>query len=157
MREALKVLLSGKVEYEGEIMGGGNDALALSVFQKALKGDVQAFKEICDTVGEKLKDMIELEDIRVQNIEINFVDKSRPVEKEEQAVEEQQDLSEMQAKEDEKQAVIDGLQAKVKALKEELKFYRDKVDGAFGYEKKTNTPVKVNALYDNCEGIKFKK
>lgn len=37
--------------------------------------------------------MIELEDTRVQNIEINFVDKSRPVEKEEQA-EEKQDLSE---------------------------------------------------------------
>ncbi len=129
----------------------------MSVFQKALKGDVQAFKEIRDTVGEKLKDMIELEDIRVQNIEINFVDKSRPVEEEEQAVEEQQDLSEIQAKEDEKQAVIDGLQAKVKALEEEIKFYKDKVDGAFGYEAKTNTPVKVNALYDNCDGIKFKR
>lgn len=63
-------------EYEGEQMGG-NDALALSVFNKALKGDVQAFKEIRDTVGEKPKDMIELEDTRVQNIEINFVDKSR--------------------------------------------------------------------------------
>ncbi len=62
IREALKALLSGKVEYEGEQMGG-NDALALSVFNKALKGDVQ--------------DTIELEDTRVQNVEINFVDKSR--------------------------------------------------------------------------------
>lgn len=76
IREALKALLSGKVEYEGETMGG-NDALALSVFNKALKGDVQAFKEIRDTVGEKPKDTIELEDTRVQNIEINFVDKSK--------------------------------------------------------------------------------
>lgn len=76
IRDALKALLFGKVEYEGKQMGG-NDALALSVFNKALKGDVQAFKEIRDTVGEKPKDMIELEDTRVQNIEINFVDKSR--------------------------------------------------------------------------------
>ena len=76
IRDALKALLSGKVEYEGEQMGG-NDALALSAFNKALKGDVQAFKEIRDTVGEKPKDMIELEDTRVQNIEINFVDKSK--------------------------------------------------------------------------------
>lgn len=76
IREALKALLSGKVEYEGEQMGG-NDALALSVFNKALKGDVQAFKEIRDTVGEKPKDTIEFEDTRVQNVEINFVDKSR--------------------------------------------------------------------------------
>lgn len=76
IRDALKALLSGKVEYEGEQMGG-NDALALSVFNKALKGDVQAFKEIRDTVGEKPKDMIELEDTKVQNIEINFVDKSK--------------------------------------------------------------------------------
>lgn len=56
---------------------GSNDALALSVFNKALKGDVQAFKEIRDTVGEKPKDTIELEDTRVKNIEINFVDKSK--------------------------------------------------------------------------------
>ncbi len=76
IRDALKILLSGKIEYEGETMGG-NDALVLNVFQKALKGDVHAFKEIRDTVGEKPKDTIELEDTRVQNVEINFVDKSR--------------------------------------------------------------------------------
>lgn len=83
IRDALKALLSGKVEYEGEQMGG-NDAIALSVFNKALKGDVQAFKEIRDTVGEKPKDTIELEDTRVQNIQINFVDKSKKRELEEQ-------------------------------------------------------------------------
>lgn len=58
IREALKALLSGKVEHNGEIMQG-NDAIALSVFEKALSGDVQAFKEIRDTVGEKPVDKVE--------------------------------------------------------------------------------------------------
>ena len=58
IREALKALLSGKAEYNGELMLG-NDAIALSVFNKALNGDVQAFKEIRDTVGEKPVDRLE--------------------------------------------------------------------------------------------------
>lgn len=58
IREALKALLSGKAEYNGELMLG-NDAIALSVFNKALNGDVQAFKEIRDTVGEKPVDRVE--------------------------------------------------------------------------------------------------
>ena len=58
IREALKALLSGKVKYEGVEMGG-NDALALSVFNKALKGDVQASIFVRDTVGEKPVDRVE--------------------------------------------------------------------------------------------------
>ena len=58
IREALKALLSGKVKYEGQEMVG-NDAIALSVFHKAINGDVQAFKEIRDTVGEKPVDRVE--------------------------------------------------------------------------------------------------
>lgn len=58
IREALKALLSGKVKYEGVEMGG-NDALALSVFNKALKGDVQASIFVRDTIGEKPVDKVE--------------------------------------------------------------------------------------------------
>ena len=58
IRDALKALLTGKVEHNGEEMLG-NDALALSMFDKALKGDVQAFKEIRDTVGEKPIERVE--------------------------------------------------------------------------------------------------
>ena len=58
IREALKALLSGKIEHKGELMVG-NDDIALSMFDKALNGDVQAFKEIRDTVCEKPVERVE--------------------------------------------------------------------------------------------------
>lgn len=58
LREALEALLKGNQNYNGKTMEG-TDAIALSMIEQALKGNVQAFKEIRDTIGEKPVDRVE--------------------------------------------------------------------------------------------------
>lgn len=49
LRAALEVLL----ERKGEDGKTGREALAVALYEQALKGDVRAFAELRDTVGEK--------------------------------------------------------------------------------------------------------
>lgn len=77
IREALQGILSGKYEVDGERVSG-YEALALTAFKTAMEGNVQAFKEIRDTVGEKPSDKLNIEsgEDSVKEIKISFVDKS---------------------------------------------------------------------------------
>ncbi len=61
IRDALKKALSGKYKV-GEIEGvSGYEALAISMIQQAISGNVQAFKEIRDTIGEKPTEHLKVE------------------------------------------------------------------------------------------------
>lgn len=57
LRAALEVLLERKVE--GKELTG-REAVAVALFEKAMSGDVKAFQELRDTVGEKPVDKQEL-------------------------------------------------------------------------------------------------
>ena len=56
-REALSALLDAKLKGQ-EITG--REAVAVALFEKAMSGDVKAFQELRDTVGEKPVDKQEL-------------------------------------------------------------------------------------------------
>lgn len=83
IREALKAVLNGKYEIDGEILNG-YEALAIRAFKAAVDGNINAFKEIRDTVGEKPTDNLNLGsgEEQVKGISITFVDKSNPKAKE---------------------------------------------------------------------------
>ena len=82
IQDALRKALSGKYEV-GKAENGkpktasGYDALAISMIQQAISGNVQAFKEIRDTIGEKPTEQIEIESSDISAIKIKFVDKSQ--------------------------------------------------------------------------------
>lgn len=57
LRAALEVLLDRKLE--GSSLTG-REAVAVALFEKAMSGDVKAFQELRDTVGEKPVDKQEL-------------------------------------------------------------------------------------------------
>ncbi len=83
IKDALQKALSGKYEVEGKDKKlSGYDAMAVAMIMQALGGNVQAFKEIRDTVGEKPKDTVELESTEVTGIKVKFVDKSNKKAKE---------------------------------------------------------------------------
>ena len=77
IREALQGILSGKYELDGKTVSG-YEALAITAFKTAMEGNVQAFKEIRDTIGEKPTDKLNVEsdDEMLKEIKISFVDKS---------------------------------------------------------------------------------
>lgn len=79
IREALKAVLNGKYEIDGEILNG-YEALAIRTFKAAVDGNINAFREIRDTVGEKPTDNLNLGsgEEQVKGISITFVDKSNP-------------------------------------------------------------------------------
>lgn len=56
LRAALEVLL----ERKGEDGKTGREALAVALYDRALKGDVRAFAELRDTVGEKPTNKLEM-------------------------------------------------------------------------------------------------
>ena len=56
LRAALEVLL----ERKGEDGKTGREALAVALYDQALKGDVRAFAELRDTVGEKPTSKLEM-------------------------------------------------------------------------------------------------
>ena len=58
IREALEAVLTSKVNYEGQEMTY-TEAIALSMVKNAVSGNVPAFKEIRDTVGEKPVERVE--------------------------------------------------------------------------------------------------
>lgn len=58
LRAALEVLLDRKLE--GSSLTG-REAVAVALFEKAMSGDVKAFQELRDTVGEKPVDSMQLE------------------------------------------------------------------------------------------------
>lgn len=59
IREALQAMLKGQLEVDGKKLSG-YDAIAASVIKEALGGNVQAFKEIRDTIGEKPTDKVDV-------------------------------------------------------------------------------------------------
>lgn len=62
IQASLQKLLNGKYyigDKENKKQLGGYDALAQAIILKAISGDVQAFKEIRDTIGEKPTDKID--------------------------------------------------------------------------------------------------
>lgn len=85
IQEALQRALKGTYEVgEDSKKMGGYDALAVAIVAQALNGNVQAFKEIRDTIGEKPIDMVSLESEQLTGINIKFVDKSKSKTKQEQ-------------------------------------------------------------------------
>lgn len=86
IQESLQKLLNGKYyigDEESKKQLGGYDALAQAMILKAISGDVQAFKEIRDTIGEKPKDTVGFESESLTGIKISFVNKSNPNKKKE--------------------------------------------------------------------------
>lgn len=77
LREALQQALNGKYSVDNNVLNGF-DAIAFSMIKEAIGGNVQAFKEIRDTIGEKPKDTVELESDSLASIKIKFVNKSNP-------------------------------------------------------------------------------
>lgn len=78
IRDALKAILSGNYEVDGQTVNG-YEALAIRAFKAAMDGSINAFKEIRDTVGEKPTDNLNLAsgEEQVKGISITFVDKSK--------------------------------------------------------------------------------
>lgn len=77
LQEAFQKLLVGKYTLEdGGKQLGGYDALASTMIKAALDGSVKAFVAIRDTIGEKPKEMVEVESNDLTGIKIKFVDKS---------------------------------------------------------------------------------
>jgi len=54
-KEALVLLLDAKLKGQ-EITG--REAISVALFEKAMSGDVKAFQELRDTIGEKPKDSV---------------------------------------------------------------------------------------------------
>lgn len=77
IQAALQQVLDGTFDLdEDNKQISGYKALAISMIKEALAGNVQAFKEIRDTIGEKPKDTVSFENENLTGIEVNFVDKS---------------------------------------------------------------------------------
>lgn len=79
IREALVAVLKGTYTV-GEQTVDGYAAMAITAFNEALNGNVQAFNSIRDTVGEKPTDKVNLEsgENTLKEIKISFVDKTAP-------------------------------------------------------------------------------
>lgn len=75
IKEALLKALSSKYTID-DIQLKGYDAIAVSMMKQALRGDVSAFREIRDTIGEKPSDKLELDSNDITGIKVRFVDKS---------------------------------------------------------------------------------
>lgn len=60
LKELLEIALDGKTEFNGQQVGR-DEAIVLSLIQKAEKGDVSAFLAIRDTLGEKPTDTVNVE------------------------------------------------------------------------------------------------
>lgn len=83
IKEALQKALNGKYVVGDEgLKLSGYDAMAVAMIQQALSGNVQAFKEIRDTIGEKPTDTLEIGSETMTGIKIKFVDKSNKCAKE---------------------------------------------------------------------------
>ena len=82
IQEALRRALSGQYEVgdkeENKKILGGYDAIAVSMTKAAIGGDVKAATFIRDTIGEKPKETVELENNELTGIKIKFVNKSSP-------------------------------------------------------------------------------
>ena len=57
---------------------GGYEAIAISMVKSAISGDVKAATFVRDTIGEKPKETVELENNELTGIKIKFVNKSKP-------------------------------------------------------------------------------
>lgn len=77
IQEALQNALKGKYDLDEKNQQiGGYDALAITIIKEALSGNVKAFVAIRDSIGEKPKETVELENNNLTGIKIKFVDKS---------------------------------------------------------------------------------
>lgn len=69
LKKALEVLLADEIKDKKGEVHSGCEAICISLFKKALSGDVRAFEMIRDTVGQKPADKIEVADIKPETIE----------------------------------------------------------------------------------------
>lgn len=69
LKKALEVLLADDVEDKKGNVHSGCEAICISLFKKALSGDVRAFEMIRDTVGQKPADKIEYAEISQETID----------------------------------------------------------------------------------------
>lgn len=63
LRECLEVLLEKQMETDTGDKVSGAEALAISLFQKALEGDVRAWEVLRDTAGQKPADKVVVSEV----------------------------------------------------------------------------------------------
>lgn len=68
LRKALEILMEQDVSDRKGNTRTGTEAMALAVFQKALKGDIKAFEVVRDTVGQKPVEKVQIAEVDEQTI-----------------------------------------------------------------------------------------
>lgn len=63
LRKALEILMEQEITDKKGNSRTGTEAMALAVFQKALKGDIKAFEVVRDTVGQKPVEKVQVAEI----------------------------------------------------------------------------------------------
>lgn len=79
LQDALQKQLSGMYEIEnGSKKVTGYNAVAAALIKQALGGNVKAIVALRDSIGEKPKETVEVENNELTGIKIKFVNKSKP-------------------------------------------------------------------------------
>jgi len=63
LRKALEILLDKDIKSKDGTELSGAEAIALKLFEKALKGDIEAFKTVRDTAGQKPIDKVMIAEV----------------------------------------------------------------------------------------------
>lgn len=63
LRKALEILMEQEITDKKGNIKTGTEAMALAVFQKALKGDIKAFEVVRDTVGQKPIEKVQVAEV----------------------------------------------------------------------------------------------
>ena len=63
LRKALEFLMEQEITDKKGNTKTGTEAMALAVFQKALKGDIKAFEVVRDTVGQKPIEKVQVAEV----------------------------------------------------------------------------------------------
>lgn len=63
LRKALEILMEQEITDKKGNVKTGTEAMALAVFQKALKGDIKAFEVVRDTVGQKPIEKVQVAEV----------------------------------------------------------------------------------------------
>ena len=63
LRKALEILMEQEIKDKKGNVKTGTEAMALAVFQKALKGDIKAFEVVRDTVGQKPIEKVQVAEV----------------------------------------------------------------------------------------------
>ena len=68
LRKALEILMEQEITDKKGNTKTGTEAMAIAVFQKALKGDIRAFEVVRDTVGQKPIEKVQVAEIDAETI-----------------------------------------------------------------------------------------